>query len=419
MFSHAYCFLLIFIAKHRSTTTSTTTTTTTTATSTTTTPVPLPAKTTVTINAVLAKQCDTISSAIKTGFESALKTTTPLKDVVDDIEDIATSCTDVPGRRSIRGAHIHVRGRRAESAQLASDVTFKATADLVKVDAAIANVESTVKDGGMAVPFTVDGEDLVATVNTAPRVDLRSCTIYSSGNARGLRMSSGSGTASTEDGCTDLATTIGAVYQGRTACVGETCAPLGCYVWSTDLRVYWNNVKAGPCTAERTCLNEGPYIAVGQGHCRESDCSSCANPFAGAQSMCVESLVDCQANCDALSGTCKGIAYAQFPADADNGCQTAGKARCMLYTGAKDDLKVVSGTRADSFQEYTCYKAAGDTGQGGSGHGCSGDSLWQFTTINSNEAADQAACATKCFENAQCVYWSIHTTKGINVCCVW
>ena len=75
---------------------------------------------------------------------------------------------------------------------------------------------------------------------------------------------------------------------------------------------------------QSTCT--GGFEVAGQGQCRESTCDKCSDSFT-IKSICVKSLAECQAECKALSGTCKGVAYAGAPSVDYDGCKKAGKGR--------------------------------------------------------------------------------------------
>lgn len=59
-----------------------------------------------------------------------------------------------------------------------------------------------------------------------------------------------------EADCQAYAESIGK-ESSLTICVGSTCAPLGCYVFTDgagEQTVWWNNDKSGPCTSAKECV---------------------------------------------------------------------------------------------------------------------------------------------------------------------
>ena len=108
---------------------------------------------------------------------------------------------------------------------------------------------------------------LVVPVEAAPtsaglQTQLRSFSRV--GTPRFDLVRSGFGQAASLETCRQIATRDSMVFAGITSCAVATCAPLGCYVFGRDGRVYYNAQKRGACSAARQCyvMATPPWVAA-------------------------------------------------------------------------------------------------------------------------------------------------------------
>ena len=73
----------------------------------------------------------------------------------------------------------------------------------------------------------------------------------------------GEGTLSTQDQCNKYAKDNNKSFN-KSTCEDDSCAPLGCYIYSGDNNVYFNENKTGDCSATKKCIsfsNDEPVVA--------------------------------------------------------------------------------------------------------------------------------------------------------------
>ena len=93
--------------------------------------------------------------------------------------------------------------------------------------------------------------------------------------------STGNGSITTEAKCKEFAAALKTTYTGKTRCAGESCAPLGCYRFEKDGKLYWNDDQSGTCTTERACVESG-LLSQHAAVCCLSTCQGRVQSFTGS-----------------------------------------------------------------------------------------------------------------------------------------